>query len=301
MMWTERTVTRAGVRLTCRDWNSHHPSSAPPVVLLHGLAGHAGEWDAAAAHLAPHHRVVAVDQRGHGASERRPADVSRAAYVADVRAVCEQLGVHRPVLVGQSLGGHTAMLTAAAHPDLVRGLVLVEAGAARADPGTPDEIGGWLGSWPLPFPTLAEARTFLTGQGLNGDAWAAGLEQRAEGWYPRFERSVMVAAITENSTRDWWPQWRAVRCPTLLVIGEKGIVPPEESIRMLESADPADPADPSTLTTAVSVPGSGHDVHLDRPAVLHALLSAFLTEFRPEFRQPGGRSDPRSATSFTRT
>ncbi|MCX5130454.1 alpha/beta fold hydrolase [Streptomyces sp. NBC_00347] len=281
MMWTERTVTRAGTRLTCRDWDSHHPGSTTPVVLLHGLAGHAGEWDAAAAHLAPHHRVVAVDQRGHGAGERRPADVSRAAYVADVRAVCEQLGLHRPVLVGQSLGGHTAMLTAAAHPDLVRGLVLVDAGAAQADPGTPEQIGGWLDSWPLPFPTLAEARTFLTGQGLNGEAWAAGLEQRADGWHPRFERSVMVAAITEAvslgaGTRAWWPEWQAVRCPTLLVIGEKGIIPPEESVRMLDSADP------STVTTGVSVPGSGHDVHLDRPAVVHSLLSAFLTELRTQ-------------------
>lgn len=103
MMWTERTVTRAGVRLACRDWTpaaTAAGSNAPPVVLLHGLAGHAGEWDAAAAHLSPRHRVVAVDQRGHGASERRPADVSRAAYVADVVAVCEQLGLHRPVLVG---------------------------------------------------------------------------------------------------------------------------------------------------------------------------------------------------------
>lgn len=93
----------------------------------------------------------------------------------------------------------------------------------------------------------------------------------------------MVAAITEAvlaaGTRDWWPQWRAVRCPTLLVIGEKGIVPPEESIQMLDAAHAADP---STVTTAVSVPGAGHDVHLDRPAVVHSLLSAFLTEFRTE-------------------
>ncbi|WP_328304707.1 alpha/beta hydrolase (plasmid) [Streptomyces sp. NBC_00435] len=280
MTWTERTVTRGGVRLTCRDWHSPspdtpHPASATPVVLLHGLAGHAGEWDAAAAHLAPRHRVVAVDQRGHGASERLPADVSRAAYVADVLAVCEQLGLDRPVLVGQSLGGHTAMLTAAAHPDRVRGLVLVEAGAARADPDTPEQIGSWLDSWPLPFPSRAAAHAFLSGQGLNGEAWAAGLEQRQDGWYPRFERAVMVAAIAENGTRDWWPQWQAVRCPTLLVIGEKGIVPPAESIRMLDSAAP------STALTAASVPGSGHDVHLDRPAALHALLSEFLTSSPP--------------------
>lgn len=203
---------------------------------------------------------MAVDQRGHGASERRPADVSRSAYVADVRAVCEQLGLHQPVLIGQSLGGHTAMLTAAAHPELVRGLVLVESGAAAADPGTAQEIGDWLDSWPVPFPSPAAAREFLTGQGLNGEAWAAGLELRADGWHPRFERSVMIAAVSGNAGRDWWPQWHAVRCPTLLVLGEKGIIPPAESVRMLDSAGPA------ARTTAVSVPGTGHDVHLDRPS-----------------------------------
>ncbi|WP_326769882.1 lysophospholipase (plasmid) [Streptomyces sp. NBC_01591] len=80
--------------------------------------------------LSSGYRVVAVDQRGHGASERHPRDVSRAAYVADVIAVVDQLALPRPVLVGQSLGGHTAMLTAAAHTGLVRALVLVEAGPA---------------------------------------------------------------------------------------------------------------------------------------------------------------------------
>ncbi|MFJ3215702.1 alpha/beta fold hydrolase [Kitasatospora sp. NPDC086801] len=53
-------------------------------------------------------RVVAVDQRGRGASERRPEGVSRAAYVADVAAVARELGLERPVLVGQSTGGSTA-------------------------------------------------------------------------------------------------------------------------------------------------------------------------------------------------
>jgi pimeloyl-ACP methyl ester carboxylesterase len=106
-------------------------------VLSHGLAGHAGEWDVPAERLSSRHRVVAVDQRGHGASERHPQDVSRAAYVADVIAVVDQLALRRPVLVGQSLGGHTAMLTAAAHPGLVRALVLVEAGPGGPNPSGP--------------------------------------------------------------------------------------------------------------------------------------------------------------------
>nr|WP_324289657.1 alpha/beta hydrolase [Streptomyces sp. H27-G5] len=88
--------------------------------------------------MTPNHRVVAVDQRGHGASERRPREVTRAAYVADVVAVIKQLDLHRPVLVGQSLGGHTAVLTAATtHPHLVRALVLIKAGL-----GSPNGLAG---------------------------------------------------------------------------------------------------------------------------------------------------------------
>nr|WP_267956060.1 alpha/beta fold hydrolase [Streptomyces sp. MBT33] len=128
MTWSERTVVRDGVRISCRDRGGVHY----PVVLLHGLASHAGEWDTIARRLSSRHRVVAVDQRGHGASERHPHDRSRAAYVADVVAVLEQLDLRQAVLIGQSLGGYTAVLTAAAHPDLVRGLVLVEAGPGQA-------------------------------------------------------------------------------------------------------------------------------------------------------------------------
>ena len=55
MAWSERVVERDGVRLSCRDWGG----SGPPVVLLHGLAGHAGEWDTLARALSPDYRVVA--------------------------------------------------------------------------------------------------------------------------------------------------------------------------------------------------------------------------------------------------
>ena len=75
MARSERTVVRDGTRLVCRDWGG----SGRPVLLLHGLAGHAGEWDVPAQRLSPRYRVVAVDQRGHGARERYPRDVSRAA------------------------------------------------------------------------------------------------------------------------------------------------------------------------------------------------------------------------------
>ncbi|GAA4936949.1 alpha/beta fold hydrolase [Streptomyces coeruleoprunus] len=264
MTWSERTVVRDGVRISCRDWGGVER----PVVLLHGLAGHAGEWDAIARHLSPRHHVVAVDQRGHGSSERHPQDRSRAAYVADVIAVLDQLHLRQPVLIGQSLGGHTAMLTAAAHPDRVRALVLVEAGPGGPSPDVPAGIGRWLDSWPAPFPSREAATAFLGG-GPVGEGWAAGLEERDGAWWPRFDRDVMVDSLAEDAQRSYWDEWASIACPTLVVLGQSGIITPEESGRMLQQR-------PETV--AMSVPGTGHDLHLEQPDILRGALERFLRD-----------------------
>ncbi|MFF4798856.1 alpha/beta fold hydrolase [Streptomyces sp. NPDC001351] len=262
MTWSEHVVVRDGVRLVCRDWGG----PGQPIVLLHGLAGHAGEWDVPARKLSPGHRVVAVDQRGHGASERHPLDVSRAASIDDVVAVVDQLALHRPVLVGQSLGGHTAMLTAAAHPALVRALVLVEAGSGGPNPDGPGDIGGWLDSWPTPFPSREAAAAFFGG-GPLGAGWAAGLEERDGGWWPRFDRDVMVRSLAENAQRPFWHEWGQVACPTLVVLAQSSFVPAGELDEMLRQR-------PATM--AMSIPGTGHDLHLEQPGILHTVLSGFL-------------------------
>jgi pimeloyl-ACP methyl ester carboxylesterase len=88
--------------------------------MLHGLAGHAGEWTETASWLTGGYHPFGLDARGHGRSERLPDDVSPAAQVADVAFVIEQLALGPVVLVGQSLGGLTALLVAARHPELVR-------------------------------------------------------------------------------------------------------------------------------------------------------------------------------------
>ncbi|MEV4339456.1 alpha/beta hydrolase [Streptomyces sp. NPDC049590] len=264
MEWSKRVVVRSGVRLVCRDAGG---GPGPAVVLLHGLAGHAGEWDALAERLSGRHRVVAVDQRGHGASERRPGDVSHASRVADVVAVVRRLGLGRPVLVGQSLGGLTALLTAAAHPALVRALVLVEAAPRAPDPRAPRNIGAWLDSWPVPFPSRAAAVSFFGG-GPVGEGWAAGLERHGDGLRPRFDRDVMVASVAENARRSSRPAWRRVGCPTLAVFARASLLPGPDIDAMLAQRPPA---------VAVSVPGTGHDLHMERPEILHDLLERFLS------------------------
>ena len=74
------------------------------------------------------YRVVAFDQRGQGRSTTEPDDLTRDAFVNDTIAVIEHADAGPVVLVGQSMGAHTAMLTAARRPDLVSQLILIEGG-----------------------------------------------------------------------------------------------------------------------------------------------------------------------------
>jgi pimeloyl-ACP methyl ester carboxylesterase len=274
--WIDRHVVGAGARLSCRDWGG----PGPAVVLLHGLAGHAGEWDALARRLSPDVRAVAVEQRGHGRSERHPADVSRAAHVADVIAVLDQLELGTAVLVGQSMGGRCAMLAAAAHPERVRALVLVEAGPGGPSPDLPARIDEWLGSWPAPFASRAEAVRFFGG-GARGEGWAAGLDERDGGLWPRFDREVLVRSLRQNAGRSCWREWEQVACPTLVVLAQRSFLGAPEVDEMMRRRP---------RTTAVSIPGTGHDLHLERPDALHDVLAGFLTALRGIDSEAGCRS-----------
>ncbi|EFK98383.1 LOW QUALITY PROTEIN: hydrolase, partial [Streptomyces sp. SPB78] len=136
------------------DWGG----DGPPVLLLHGLAGYAGEWGPVAVRLRERgHRVLAMDLRGHGGSVRHPRDTSANAHADDVAGLLGRLGAGPAVLVGQSLGGRVALRVAVEHPSLVRGLALIEADARPASGAPGDAAIRWLRSWPLPFPDRASA------------------------------------------------------------------------------------------------------------------------------------------------
>lgn len=246
-------VERRDATLACVDLG---PGDGPPIVLLHGLAGHVGEWRATAEALAPRYRVVAFDQRAHGASTRAPGDVSRGAFVDDAVAVIEELGVGRCVLMGQALGGHTAFLVAAERPDLVAGLVVAET-SPECDPSARDRLAVLMRAWPVPFPSQAAALEFFGGDSPAALAWLEGLELRDGGWWPRFDRSTVLDALVELTTRSFWREWDGVRAPTLVVRGELGALEPAVAEQMLARSHSAG---------LVEILGSGPDVHLEQPA-----------------------------------
>ena len=101
------------------------PASAPPVVLLHGLAGGSDGWGDVAAALAGSWRVYAVDLRGHGGSDW-PGQYTLPLLRDDVVGFLDALGLGQVDLVGHSIGGAVAYLLAMRHPERVRRLVLEE-------------------------------------------------------------------------------------------------------------------------------------------------------------------------------
>ncbi len=220
MTWPGEMVSGRGVDLWCLDSGG----SGSTVLLLHGLAGHSGEWAATMKALAARHRVVAFDQRGHGRSTRNPKDVSRAAFVQDVLDVIAALGLGPVTLVGQSMGAHTALLAAAqAPPDVVARLVLVEGGVGGGGTAATDPVARLLRNWPVPFPDATTAAAYFGG-GTVGATWAAGLEAKEGGLFPRFDVEVLIASLAAVHERECWDEWARVRVPTLLVQGEHGDV-----------------------------------------------------------------------------
>ncbi len=120
----ERRVSANGLTLRVREW----PGDGPAILLVHGLASNSRIWDDVAALLATDYHVVALDQRGHGLSDRPTDGFAFERVVADLAGVIDALDLGKPTLAGHSWGGNVVLAFAAAHPNLVHALALVDGG-----------------------------------------------------------------------------------------------------------------------------------------------------------------------------
>ncbi|PYM24503.1 MAG: alpha/beta hydrolase [Candidatus Rokuibacteriota bacterium] len=273
-MHTDRTIQLDGLRFHYTEWGA---PAAPAVIFLHGITGHARTWDDEARLLADRFHVFALDQRGHGDSD--PAldgDYSDAALLGDLEAFVEAQHLTRVSLVALSLGGRVAMNYAGRHPDRVERLVVVDIGPDIAPAGRA-RVGGLMAHAPERFETLQEVVAY---QRVNNPRYAeAMLRHRAQhavrplpggGFTWKYDRALRDA-IRQDRLRtpaDLWPQWRAIRCPTLLVRGsDSDILTEEIAKRMLEARPDA---------RLAVVPGAGHTVPGDQPAAFQLLLREFL-------------------------
>lgn len=240
-----RTLAGDGLRLAYRAW--HGGCGGPAVVLLHGITESAAVWEGVVRGLAPHHRVLAIDARGHGASDWSPDEAyAPDHHFADLVLALEALALGPCVLAGFSMGGAVATMTAAARPDLVRALVVVDA-------------------YPAPELSPGSRRIAkLLAAGCHDGAPT--LPAHPGGCDPAIARRLRDDLAAGDVRRlDLWPLWEALAVPTLVVRGGRSDVLTAAMAAAMIARQP--------LARLAVVPGVGHQIPLSRP---HELARAIL-------------------------
>jgi pimeloyl-ACP methyl ester carboxylesterase len=283
MFPTDTFITTGGLRLHLRDWGG--PDAPPSILLVHGLASNALIWDLLAPLLAPNFRIVAIDQRGHGLSDKPDHGYDLATIAGDLAGVIGALGWSRPLVVGHSWGANVALQLAADHPEISAGIVLLDGGT--------NELASVM--------PLEETLERLAPPRLAGTPRAEFLERLRGRWATGVLSQAVEAAIMGNFAidaedriaphltfenhlkivRGMWEQrptqlFAHVTCPTLIIPAE---LAPTDQL----AAEWLDRKRQAVAVAEASIPRARvvwahdtiHDVQLQRPDWLASELAAF--------------------------
>ena len=272
---SDRRVTVNGLSLHYRDWHGPHELS-PAVVLLHGLSGHARTWDALAASLCSHYRVLALDQRGHGESDWDPArNYATSDLLHDFEAFVTALQLERYALLGLSMGGRVSIAHAGARPAGLQRLVLVDIGA-ETDPNGMASIQANAQRTDT-FASISDAMERARADNPvpplahHEHRIVHGLMRQADGlWTYRYDRALRDPnAVREHQTAaQAWTSVASIAVPTLLVRGANSdILSPAVAERMCTAIAQCE---------FVEIAGAGHSVPLDKPVEFGQAVTQFL-------------------------
>lgn len=173
----------------------------PAVVLLHGTSANFAVWQAVGDALEARATVIALDQRGHGRSDKPAVGYGAGDFADDVITVLDALGLNRATLGGHSLGGRNAWVAAARHPDRVAAAVVVDY-TPFVEPEVLDELQVRVDGGFRSFGEIREIEDYLRARypGVLPDAierrarW--GYRRREDGrWEPRADRTAMRQLI----------------------------------------------------------------------------------------------------------
>lgn len=289
----ERVARVNGVSLHAREWLPAEESDSSgrlPVLLLHGLASASRIWDLVAPGLAQHRHVVALDQRGHGRSEKPDDGYDFATIVSDDLLACDALGLGgRFHVAGHSWGGNVAVELAAAHPDRIATLTLVDGGFGmlRQRPGATWETI----SRELAPPDFAGTPrdAFLARVRAGNPMWRPELddillnivELRADDTVgPRLARANHMKILRAMWDEDADTIYPAIRCPTLFILaqpagtdsrGAQFLVHKRRGVEMARGLMSQSPS-----VEVVWMPDTIHDIPLQRPDELVRQIADFV-------------------------
>lgn len=270
----DKKLTANGLKLHYLDWGA---VGRPPMVLLHGLRGHAHSWDDVSTAMSRSFHVLALDQRGRGDSDWAPGgDYSTDAFVADLAGLCAALRLDPFVLVGHSMGGRNSMAFASRYPEKVAKLIVVDIGPV-IDPSGAERITREIREVPEEFDSFEAVVQYASKQ--NRFASASVLRRRLQyatrqlangmvGW--RYDLAIREQRRhgTGAPAVDLWPALPKISCPTLVVRGANtDTLSPEVARKMVQVIPNAQ---------LVEVQRAGHMVFEDNPEDFIAAVKRFL-------------------------
>jgi pimeloyl-ACP methyl ester carboxylesterase len=283
-------VLANSLQLHFRRWNIETMNrDLPPILLLHGLASSSHIWNLVAPRLAEAgYEVIALDQRGHGESDKPAASYDFASILADDRAVVQALGLWHPIVIGHSWGAMAALEYAAALGNELSGLIVID-GALQQFSRRP----GWsrarvLAELAPPRYAGVSRATFLGFYSASPLArcWTPEIEasvlhiveQHANGSVsPRlsFENHLqIIEAMWQQPTLDLYAH---VQCPLQIIVAEHE---PFDAVgRLLAELREQGLAEIAALQPGariVRMRDTIHDIPLQRPESLAEEILAFV-------------------------
>lgn len=300
---TQRLITAGGVRARVIE-----QGQGDPILLVHGVGGWAENWRYTLPALAgAGFRAIACDLPGFGLSQRPPdvryLDPVSPYYVSFIRDVLDALAIPRASLVGHSLGGTIAAVTAACVPGRVHRLGLVAPGGFGVDVPARLCVFGLPFSGRLArFTPEALVHSFVRSNFCDPGRIPAWLYQEATS-YHRAGRTMETARVlrqlaTSRRQRDelrraWRPRLADLRQPTLIVWGLGDRTMPATHVDSARALLP--------LARVELFANTGHMPMIERAADFNHALLRFLARgegardaLGPERARPGSLSEPRA-------
>lgn len=270
-----KTIAANGINLHYLDWGT---AGNLPLVLLHGLRGHAQVWDDVAAALCADYHVYALDQRGRGDTDHAPGgDYSTDAFVADLTGFVDAIGLDTFILFGHSMGGRNSMAFAGQYPQRLERLCIVDIGP-RIEPAGGNRITGELRDLPPEFDAFEDALAHVQ----TGNRFASERVMRRRlsgqtrqlpdgkiGW--KFDPAIREQRIngTAAPSVDLWPALERIACPTLVVRGtETDLLTTETARQMVDTLPQGE---------LVEIQRAGHMVFEDNPDDFIAAVKDWLS------------------------
>jgi len=242
--------------------------TGPPLLFVHGLGSSSRDWAEQVAHFDSAYRVLRLDLRGHGRSERPQGPYHMAEFAREVAVLLRRLDAAPAHVVGLSMGGMVALQLGADAPGLVRSLTVVNSTADT-------RLHTWRDLW---FYVSRRTAVQVLGMRRVGQIIARRLfvepdqEELRTKFVRRWAQNDKQGYIWSVDAIMGWSVWNrlpSIATPTLLVAAEHDYTPVAEKNRVA-SAMPA--------ARLAVVQGARHALPVERPEAFNAILEGFLAE-----------------------